>query len=202
MGIQAFAHNRGAVTLPTLTRTPPSLTLHTARFDKSLEAYIDEGVLRLPLIEDEHVAALGNVGCRSNGLMCSFLVIATTKKLTIGRLDIGKSSYEATGTIGVDDDDDEPCLECWLTDGPTLVAWYPNKVVVASECQERHGSLGWKAHVLQRAFHRVFVVGNRVLCVASSDDEPSSSSRLVRLLKSSIRILHSFHSIKSFKAAN
>lgn len=195
MGVEAFVH-RGLVTLPTEARNPPSLTLRTARYERTRDAYVpvDDGggVLQLPLAEDEHVAAVGNVGCRKTGLMCTFVVVATRESLTIGKLDVENSSYEATGTISLPQGEGggEVCLQCWLADGPTVVARYQGKVVVASERQERavafleferHGCPNWKADVLEASFEQVFVAGNRVLCV-SSVSESESASELVRLL--------------------
>ncbi|KAG0554122.1 hypothetical protein KC19_12G064500 [Ceratodon purpureus] len=202
MGVKGFVH-RGLVTLPVESRSPPSLTLRTARYDNVNDGYVpvddNGGVLKLPLAEDEHVAALGKVGCRKTGLMCIFLVVASRESLTIGKLDIENSSYEVTGTIAVPRGEGagEECLQCWLADGPTVVARYQSKVVVASERQEqsvpylefgRHGCPMWKATMLEGSFQRVFVAGNQVLCVSSVSGSDSSSElvRYAGLLKFSL----------------
>ena len=195
MGVEAVVH-RGVVALPTEARSPPSLTLRTARYDASHDAFLpgDDGggVLTLALADDEHVAALGNVGCRKTGLMCTFLVLASGDSLTIGKLDIENSTYEATGAITLPQGEGggEVCLECWVADGPTVVARYPSKVVVASERQEgivpymefeRHGRPKWKADMLEGSFQRMFVAGTQVLCV-SNISASNSAPELVRLL--------------------
>ncbi|XP_024361576.1 uncharacterized protein [Physcomitrium patens] len=194
MGVKAFVH-RGLIILPTECRSPPFLMLRIGRYDGSQENYVpindDGGSLTLPLAGDEHVAALDSVGCRKTGLMCTCLVLASRERLRIGRLDIENSTYEVAGSISLAEEGDVgECLQCWLVDGPTLVAWFGSKVVVASDRQEhilpylafeRHSCSSWKADMLEGSFQRVFVAENQVLCVSSVAASASSSAQYANL---------------------
>lgn len=164
--------------------TPPSLLLRSARYERSDNCFCPLEELTLSLSEAEYLAASGYVACHTTGLLRSFLVLGTENSLVIGRLDLKHSEFESLGKVFLADlgGQEELCgvQGCWLADGPTVVALHQGRVIVAAEREEAHNvfdhdfQLRWKAHILDGQFKRLFVCGDRVLCLSSADIDVSS----------------------------
>ncbi len=189
-----------------------SVRIQSASWNSDLEAFEEEHEIHLPLSDGEHMVAVGHVACFETGLYESYLVLATSNSLLIGRLELNtgssaSSSFHILGEVSlpwnlfgelgvvVGGGSLASVQECWLANGPTMVAVHHRQVLVASLVQ-RGGKqrfllddpsssysldFEWEAYALFRSFERFLFCEDRVLCLSNSassiaDADCSSSS--------------------------